>query len=75
MSAADKTAAITKVRCLEHELFDSYGQVRRRTDRAAAEVTVAAVNDLRRALGWLEIDLDGHWRWPADQARSSSSPF
>jgi hypothetical protein len=75
MSPVDKTAAITKVRYLEHELFDSYGQVRRRTERGAAEVTVAAINELRRALGWLEIDLDGHWRWPADQAASSSSPF
>jgi hypothetical protein len=75
MSAADKTAAITKVQYLEHELFDSFGQVRRRTDRDAAEVTVAAVNDLRRALGWLEIDLDGHWRWPEDHARSTSGTF
>jgi hypothetical protein len=22
------------------------------------------INHLRRALGWLEIDLDGRWRWP-----------
>jgi hypothetical protein len=27
--------------------------------------TVALINHLRRALGWLEIDLDGRWRWPA----------
>jgi hypothetical protein len=65
MSAAEKTAAIAKVRYLEHELFDDCGQVRRRTDRATAEDSVALINGLRRDLGWLEIDLDGRWRWPA----------
>jgi hypothetical protein len=64
MSAAAKTAAITRVRCLEQRLFDDCGQVRRRTDRATAEESVAVINGLRRSLGWLEIDLDGHWRWP-----------
>ncbi len=62
---AEKTAAITKVRYLERELFDESGHIRRGIKRAAAEKKVALINDLRHALGWLEIDIDGHWRWPA----------
>jgi hypothetical protein len=27
---------------------------------------VVWMNQLRRALEWLEIDLDGSWRWAAD---------
>ena len=32
---------------------------------ARAEEIAALINDLRRVLGWLEIGLDGQWRWPA----------
>jgi hypothetical protein len=62
---AEKTAAITKVRYLERELFDDNGHIRRGITRATAEDMVALINDLRHALGWLEIDIDGHWRWPS----------
>jgi hypothetical protein len=62
---AEKTSAITRVRYLEQELLDGDGHVRRRTDRAKAEETVAQINELRHALGWLEIDLEGRWRWPS----------
>jgi hypothetical protein len=62
---AEKTAAITKVRYLERELFDDSGHIRRRITRATAEEMVVLINDLRNALGWLEIDIDGHWRWPS----------
>ena len=62
---AEKTAAITKVRYLERELFDDSGHIRRRITRATAEEMVVLINDLRHALGWLEIDIDGHWRWPS----------
>jgi hypothetical protein len=65
MSLAEKTAAITRVRYLERKIFDDSGHIRRRTDRATAEEVVGQINDLRHALGWLEIDLDGRWRWPA----------
>jgi hypothetical protein len=70
---AEKTAAVTRVRYLERELFDDGGHVRRRISPARAEETVAQINDLRQALGWLEIDLDGRWRWPADAGVSSAS--
>jgi hypothetical protein len=62
---AEKTAAITKVRYLEQELFDDSGHIRRGITRTTAEEMVVLINDLRHALGWLEIDIDGHWRWPA----------
>jgi hypothetical protein len=65
LSPAEKTTAITKVRYLERELFDDSGHIRRGISRSAAEEMVVLINDLRHALGWLEIDIDGHWRWPA----------
>jgi hypothetical protein len=63
MTPRQKVAAVAKVRCLEHTLFDG-DRVSRSLSRRDAEAIVAEVNELRRALGWLEIDLDGHWRWP-----------
>jgi hypothetical protein len=65
MTAATKTATITRVSCMEHDVFDESGHVRRGFSRSEVEDTVAQVNDMRRALGWLEINLDGRWRWPA----------
>ena len=62
---ADKTAALTRVRYLEHELFDDSGHLRRGITAELALDSVALINQLRRALGWLEIDLDSRWRWPA----------
>jgi hypothetical protein len=64
LSAVQKTAAVTRVRYLEQRVFDEGGQVRKRLNRAVVEETVARINDLRLALGWLEIGLDGRWRWP-----------
>jgi hypothetical protein len=64
MPPARKTAAVARVRYLEHEVFDGRGRVRRGIDRARAEQLVTEINDLRDALGWLQIDLDGRWRWP-----------
>ena len=61
---AEKTAAITKVRYVERELFDDSGHIRRGINRATADEMVVLINDLRHALGWLEIDLHGQWRWP-----------
>jgi hypothetical protein len=64
MSPVEKTAAVANVRYLEQELFDHEGHIRRAVTRAAAENTVGLINDLRHKLGWLEIDLEGRWRWP-----------
>jgi hypothetical protein len=69
---AEKTAAVTKVRYLERELFDDNGHIQRAVGRARAEEIVELINDLRRALGWLEIDLEGGWRWPASVGAAST---
>lgn len=63
MTAPQKVAAVAKVRCLEHDLFDG-DRVRRSLGRDQAERLVTEINELRRALGWLEINPDGRWRWP-----------
>ena len=72
MTPRQKVAAVAKVRCLEHTLFDG-DRVNRSLSRRQAEAIVAEVNELRRALGWLEIDLDGHWRWPHGVDAESST--
>jgi hypothetical protein len=64
MPPAGKTAAVTRMRYLEHEAFDDDGHIRTGMNPARAEEIVALINGLRHALGWLEIDLDGRWRWP-----------
>lgn len=63
MTASQKVAAVAMVRCLEHDLFDG-DRVCRALSREQAEGLVAKINELRKALGWLEINLDGKWRWP-----------
>ena len=63
MTPPQKVAAVAMVRCLEHDLFDGE-RVRRALTRDQAEQLVARINDLRKALGWLEIKPDGKWRWP-----------
>ena len=66
MSPRQKVAAVAKVRCLEHQLLEG-NRVNRSLTRPAAESIVAEINELRRALGWLEIDLNGQWRWPHER--------
>ena len=63
MTARQKVAAVAKVRCLEQDLFDG-DRVRRDVSRDEATEMVDSINQLRNALGWLEINLDGKWRWP-----------
>jgi hypothetical protein len=65
LQPTDKTAALTGVRYLERELFDDAGHLRRGITAETANDAIAFMNHLRRALGWLEVDLDGRWRWPA----------
>jgi hypothetical protein len=71
LDARGKVAAVAKVRCLEHDLFEG-DRVSRSLSRVASKAMVAEINELRRALGWLEIDVNGQWRWPHDQ---ESDPF
>jgi hypothetical protein len=73
LARAEKTIAVTKVRYLERELFDDNGHIRRGVTPTRAQEIVELINDLRQALGWLEIDLDGSWRWPANADGASKS--
>jgi hypothetical protein len=63
MTPRQKVAAVAKIQCLEHDLFED-GHVRRDFTVETAGDIVARINELRRSLGWLEIDLEGHHRWP-----------
>jgi hypothetical protein len=67
MTAPQKVAAVAKVRCMENDLFDG-DRVRRGLSRDQAERMVDQINELRKALGWLEINPDGKWRWPHQAA-------
>jgi hypothetical protein len=71
---ADKTAAFTRVRYLERELFDDSGHLRRGVTPEHADETVTFINHLRRSLGWLEIDVDGRWRWPVESDQRDATP-
>jgi hypothetical protein len=74
LSRAEKTAAVTKVRYLERELFDEDGHIRRGVSPARADEIVGQINDLRQTLGWLEVDVHGKWRWPANAGMRTTSP-
>ena len=67
LTPRQREAAIAKVAYLEHALFDG-DQVERSLDGESADALVGEINELRRALGWLEVDLDGRWRWPPQPA-------
>ncbi len=64
LTSQEKTTAVTTVRWLEQRLFDGDGHVRRQVSREQAQAIVDELNLLRATLGWLEIDLEGRWRWP-----------
>ena len=72
MSRRQRVAAVAKVRCLEHKLFDG-DRVNRSLSRQSAERIVGQINELRGALGWLEVDLEGHWRWPHDRQQTTTA--
>jgi hypothetical protein len=64
LGPAEKTAAVTRVRYLEGQLFDESGPTRRGVTEDQVQRRVSQINQLRHLLGWLEIDLHGRWRWP-----------
>jgi hypothetical protein len=58
LSVEERTATPALVRALQHELFAD----------GSEHVSLAALehlNNLRTALGWLEVDSLGQWRWPS----------
>ena len=64
LAPAHKTAAVTRVRYLERQIFDDDGRRRRNIKEPLVDELVGQINQLRQSLGWLEIDLHGQWRWP-----------
>jgi hypothetical protein len=60
LSGPDKVAAIAQVNHLERLLFDDEGHVRRRTNPERANEQLGAINNLRRRLGWLCLNMDHH---------------
>jgi hypothetical protein len=67
VTPSEKADALTRVQFLEHETFGDGGHLRSGVDPDAAERTLAQINELRHLLGWLEIDLNGRWRWPVSE--------
>ena len=63
-SPPDKIAAITRVNYLERLLFDGDGRIRRHTSAERADELLWAINNLRRQLGWLGLDMQHHHCWP-----------
>jgi hypothetical protein len=72
-ASGEKAAAVTRIQFLEHETFVEGGHLRGGVDPDAAERTLAQINELRHLLGWLEIDLHGQWRWPANGLRPAAA--
>jgi hypothetical protein len=66
LSGPDKVAAIAQVNHLERLLFDDEGRLRRRTNPELADELLGAVNNLRRQLGWLCLDMAHHQCWSED---------
>jgi hypothetical protein len=54
----ERTATPALVRALQHELFAG-------GSRQPGPAALQHLNDLRTALGWLEVDSSGEWRWPS----------
>jgi hypothetical protein len=57
-----------KVAVLEGRLFDGQGHPRPGLSDHAATDLLGQINDLRRRLGWLALDLDHHHIWLASLA-------
>jgi hypothetical protein len=64
LSRTEKIAAITRVNYLERLLFDADGRLRRHTSPERADDLLWAINDLRRQVGWLRLDMQHHHCWP-----------
>ena len=65
---AQRSLTVGKVAVLEGRLFDRQGHPRSRLSDHAATTLLGQINDLRRQLGWLALDLDHHHIWPAPLA-------
>jgi hypothetical protein len=57
-----------KVALLEARLFDHEGHLRQDLSDEAASTQLGEINDLRRDLGWLSLDLHHDYVWPGNLA-------
>jgi hypothetical protein len=64
LSEPEKVAAIARVNDLERVLFDDEGHIQRHTNSERANELLGAINELRRRLGWLYVDMAHHQCWP-----------
>jgi hypothetical protein len=63
-SQLDKIAAVIRVNYLERLLFDGDGHHRHDTSPERADELLWTINELRRQLGWLRLDMQHHHCWP-----------
>jgi hypothetical protein len=62
---AQRSRTATKVARLEGRLFDDEGHLRQGLSDKAVNRRLGEINDLRRDLGWLSLDVHHHYVWPA----------
>ena len=65
---AQRSLIAGKVAMLEGRLYDGEGHQRPGLSDEMATTLLGEINDLRRHLGWLALDLDHHHIWPAPLA-------
>ena len=63
-----RSGMANKVALLEGRLFDDEGHLRPGLSDEVATTRLGKINDLRRDLGWLWLDLHHDYVWPADIA-------
>jgi hypothetical protein len=65
---AQRSGMANRVALLEGRLFDDQGHLRPGLSDEVATTRLSKINDLRRDLGWLRLDLHHDYVWPADIA-------
>ena len=65
---AQRSGMARKVELLEGRLFNDEGHLRLGLSDEVATARLGKINDLRRDLGWLWLDLHHDYVWPADIA-------
>jgi hypothetical protein len=65
---AQRSCLARRVALLEGRLFDDEGHLRPGMSDEVLRMRLSDINDLRRDLGWLTLDLGHDYVWPADTA-------
>jgi hypothetical protein len=65
---AQRSRMAGKVALLEVRLFDHDGHLRQELSDEMSSIRLGEINDLRRHLGWLSLDLHHDYVWPANIA-------